>query len=104
MFAWVLHRVTGFALVLFLMLHIWEMHELGKGKESFEAVIQRFSSLPFKVGEALLFGAILYHAFNGVRVILVDFWGGSRYHRAAFAVTMVLTVALFLFGASAILF
>lgn len=103
MLAWVLHRLTGLGLVLFLILHIWEMHELGKGPEAFNAVIQRFNSPLIKIGEVLLLGAILYHAFNGVRVVLVDFCGGARYHRTAFTVVMLLTVALFVFGVGMIL-
>jgi len=104
MFAWILHRLTGLGLVLFLILHIWEMHMLGKGPEAFNEVIAAFNTPLIKFGELLLFGAILYHAFNGVRIVLVDFFGGARYHRAAFAVSMLLTVGLFLVGAGLLLF
>jgi len=104
MLAWVLHRLTGLGLVLFLILHIWEMHELSEGPEAFNKVIATFDTPYIKIGEVLLLGAVLYHAFNGVRVVLVDFFGGARYHRPAFFVVMIITVALFLFGAGFILF
>ena len=40
-----------------------------------------------------LIGAVLYHAFNGIRIILIDFWpGGYKYQRAMFFVVMAVTI------------
>ena len=35
------------------------------------------------VGEAGLVAAIVFHAFNGLRIILVDFWKGGTKHQQA---------------------
>ncbi len=48
-------------------------------------------------GEVVLVAGIAYHAFNGLRVILIDFWSkGAKYQRQLFwgvlgiwAVTMI---------------
>jgi succinate dehydrogenase / fumarate reductase cytochrome b subunit len=48
--------------------------------------------------EIALVGAVIYHALNGIRIILIDFWrfGGTRYERplfyAMFALTILLTI------------
>ena len=33
--AWILHRVTGLGLVLYLFMHIWVIHHISRGKEAF---------------------------------------------------------------------
>ena len=47
-----------------------------------------------------LVAAIVFHAYNGIRVMLVDFWSkGTRYHRVMLWVVMglfVVTMAGFL--------
>ena len=52
------------------------------------------------LGEAGLVLAIVFHAFNGIRLILVDFWAkGPRYQRQmlwAVLVLVVVTMAGFL--------
>jgi succinate dehydrogenase / fumarate reductase cytochrome b subunit len=48
------------------------------------------------LGEAALVAAIVFHAYNGIRIILVDYWRkGAQYQRvmfwvviAAWAITM----------------
>ena len=43
------------------------------------------------LGEIGLVGAIVFHAFNGLRIILVDFWKqGTRYHRHMLWAVLVL--------------
>ncbi len=104
MLAWALHRLTGIGLVVFLIMHIWEMHMLGKGPEAFNEVIADFNKPIIEIGEIMLLAAVLFHAFNGVRVVLVDFLGGARYQKAAFAAVMIVTVVLFAMGAGFLLF
>jgi succinate dehydrogenase / fumarate reductase cytochrome b subunit len=45
----------------------------------------------FRVGEVLVVAAVLYHALNGIRIIMVDFWEeATRFHRQIFWVQAVL--------------
>ena len=47
-------------------------------------------------GELGLVAAILFHALNGVRIILVDFWSkGAKYQRLMFWIVIALAVILF---------
>ena len=50
--------------------------------------------------EVGLVGAVLYHALNGIRVMLVDFWSkGARYQRQMVWVVMTIWVVVMVPGA-----
>jgi succinate dehydrogenase / fumarate reductase, cytochrome b subunit len=45
------------------------------------------------LGEVALVGAIVFHAFNGLRIVLIDFWQkGSKYQKVMFYVVIALWV------------
>lgn len=70
--AWILHRVTGVGLALYLLLHIWVTHSVAKGPAVFNATMKIMGHPVFKLAEVALLGAVLYHALNGLRVVMVD--------------------------------
>jgi succinate dehydrogenase / fumarate reductase cytochrome b subunit len=70
--AWILHRLSGLALILYLLTHIWVIHHLIGGQGSFDRVMEFFNNPLFKALEIGLVGVILYHLWNGLRVTLVD--------------------------------
>ncbi len=96
--AWILHRLSGLALIFYLTLHIWVINTLTMGPEKFERVIQFLSSPLFKFLEVGLWGVILYHAFNGVRVVIVDFFKGSLVHKKLFVVLIAIAFVLWALG------
>lgn len=98
-FAWILHRVSGLALVLYLLLHIYSVSFLAQGSEAFNAVMKAYASPAFKIGEVLVWAAFLYHALNGLRVVWMDLGKGSLFHKKLFAGVFVLTALLFVAGA-----
>src|SRR3546814_1688562 len=49
--------------------------------EAYDAVIGTYKNPVMGIGEVALVGAIAYHAFNGLRIILVDFWGWATRHQ-----------------------
>jgi len=71
--AWILHRVTGLGLVLYLFMHIWVIHHITQGKEAFNQVMNVVQSPIFHLMEVALLGAVVYHAINGIRVITLDY-------------------------------
>jgi len=93
--AWLLHRVSGLALMLYLTLHIWVTHHVVQGPESFNRIMGLLSSLPFKMMEIALLAAIVYHTFNGVRILIVDFAQGSKYHKSLFWGAIACSVVVF---------
>ena len=99
MLSWILHRVTGVSIVGFLIFHIWGMSQMSKGPDAFNAVIEAYKTPLFRVGEVLLLGAILFHGFNGIRLILGEFtaWAMERNKLLAYLV-YIFAGALFLIG------
>jgi succinate dehydrogenase / fumarate reductase cytochrome b subunit len=98
--AWLLHRVSGLGILLFLFLHILDIYLVGVGREIFEQFLFFYHSPLFKVLVlGLLFG-VFYHAFNGVRIILVDFWperfSNWKTQRTMFRVVLALTLLAFI--------
>ena len=73
MIAWLLHRVTGAGVVLFLLLHISDITLIGWGPRWFNKLLFIYRAWPFRVMEVFLLAAVLYHALNGIRIILIDF-------------------------------
>ena len=89
--SWILHRLTGVGVLIFLFLHIIDTMLVGWGPEVYDRVIEVYKNPVFKISEVGLFAAVLYHALNGVRIILIDFWpAGTRYHKQMFYIEMVL--------------
>lgn len=82
MWSWVAHRVTGMLLFLFLLVHVLDTALVRVSPEIYNAVIGHYKTPIMGLGEAGLVAAVLFHAFNGIRIILVDFLAkGPRYQR-----------------------
>ena len=85
MWSWVLHRITGVAIFFFLLVHVLDTSLIRISPAAYDAVMGTYSHPIMGFGEIALVGAIAFHAFNGLRVILVDFWSkGAQYQRQLF--------------------
>jgi succinate dehydrogenase cytochrome b subunit len=92
--SWILHRVTGVGVFLFLMVHIVDTAFIGWGPELYNKAMA-FYRLPFfRVGEVVLAGMVLYHALNGIRIIIIDFWPQATvvHRKLVYAVAVVFAV------------
>jgi succinate dehydrogenase / fumarate reductase cytochrome b subunit len=105
MFAWALHRVTGVAVLLFLLAHIIETSMLTVSPEAYNRAISLYKQVWFKPLEFLLVAAVLYHAGNGFMVMILDFWPATaRNYRRMFWVgatiyaLIVVPVAIIMLG------
>ncbi|MBN8882282.1 succinate dehydrogenase subunit C [Salana multivorans] len=97
MWSWVLQRVTGMLLFLFLLVHVLDTALVRVSPEVYNEVIGTYKTPIMGIGELGLVAAILFHAFNGVRIILVDFLAkGPRYQRVMFWIVIGVAVVLFL--------
>ncbi|MGH2703851.1 MAG: succinate dehydrogenase, cytochrome b556 subunit [Actinomycetota bacterium] len=96
MWSWILHRGSGLAVLGFLYLHILDTSLVGFGEEHYNRFVSVYKQAFIRPLEVILVAAVLYHAFNGIRVILIDFWAkGARYQRQLAQAQIALTVALF---------
>ena len=82
MWSWVLHRITGATIFFFLLVHVLDTALVRVSPEAYNEVINTYKTPIIGLMEMGLVAAVLYHALNGVRVILIDFWQqGPKYQR-----------------------
>lgn len=96
MITWVLHRITGVAIFFFLFAHILDtsLVAVGDGR-LYDSVIEVYRNPLVTLMEMGLVVAVIFHAMNGIKVTLVDFWSkGTERIRALSAATVALTVLL----------
>lgn len=100
MWAWMLFRISGLVLVLYLFVHVWVISQGRVGAESLDGLFEWFDRPLLVFLDLMLVAAVLYHALNGVRIILMDLGIGIRQHKAIFWVCML--VAALALGAFSI--
>lgn len=94
--SWAAHRVTGVFIIAFLFGHIVDTFAVGFGPELYDETISLYQQWWFKPLEVGLIAAVLFHALNGLRIILFDFWPQLALKQKTFAVAeLVLFVLLF---------
>ena len=72
--SWAAHRITGVLVIAFLFGHIVDTFAIGFGPELYDETIALYQQWWFKPFEVMLIAAVLFHALNGLRIILFDFW------------------------------
>ncbi|QNN53714.1 succinate dehydrogenase, cytochrome b556 subunit [Nocardioides mesophilus] len=96
MWSWVAHRLTGVTLFFFLFVHVIDISMVRVSPEVFNRVVDTYKNPIVGLMEVGLVAAFLFHALNGIRVILVDFWSqGPRYQKQMTYGVLVLFVVLF---------
>jgi succinate dehydrogenase / fumarate reductase cytochrome b subunit len=92
--SWVAHRVTGVAIILFLFAHVVDTAVIGWGPEAYNRVLSVYQNWGVRLLELGLVAAVLFHAINGVRIMIIDFWpSATRYNRQLLYGTVGLFVA-----------
>jgi succinate dehydrogenase / fumarate reductase cytochrome b subunit len=74
MWTWILHRVTGLGILLFLIIHVVETATVIYSPEFYDEALFLYKNPIFRFAELLIFFAVLYHAVNGLRIVIQDFW------------------------------
>ncbi|WAL65016.1 succinate dehydrogenase, cytochrome b556 subunit [Amycolatopsis cynarae] len=104
MWSWVLHRITGVLTFFFLFVHVLDTALVRVSPETYNSVIETYKTPIVNLLEVGLVGAVLYHALNGIRVMLIDFWSkGPKYQRPMLWTIAVIWVVVMVPGAIAML-
>lgn len=100
MWSWVAHRITGVAVFFFLLVHVLDTALVRVSPDAYDMVIATYKTPIVNLLEVGLVGAVLYHALNGLRIVLVDFWAeGPRHQKAMFWAIVVVWVLVMIPGA-----
>ena len=96
MWAWVLFRISGLVLVAYLFVHIWVISQgrIG-GAESLNGLFEFFDKPLLVFLDLMLVAAVLYHALNGVRILLMDVGVGIKRHKVVFWVCLLVAALAF---------
>jgi succinate dehydrogenase / fumarate reductase, cytochrome b subunit len=101
MWSWVLHRITGVSIFFFLFVHVLDTAVIRIDPDKYSEIIETYKNPIIGLMEIGLVACVLYHALNGVRIILVDFWSkGPKFQRQM--LWTILTLFVIIFGAAAI--
>ena len=112
------HRLSGLGLIAYMSLHIIETANRIRGEQAWAGLMALFASPPFKVIEYLLFLAAVFHAMNGLRLLLIElgfFLGKPKEpvypystsvlrHRPLTYVVMLLAFVAMVMGSSSLFF
>jgi len=97
MWAWLLFRISGLVLVFYLGAHIIVIStgQFGADGGTFNSVMEFLEHPVALILDLALVVAVLYHALNGVRIILMDFGVGIHRHKIMFWSAMAVVVICF---------
>lgn len=99
MWSWVAHRITGVLTFFFLFTHVLDTALVRVSPEAYDEVIATYKNPFVNLMEVGLVGAVLFHALNGIRIILVDFWAkGPRLQRQMLWITLGVWVVVMIPG------
>jgi len=95
MWTWVLHRITGVGIYFFLLVHILDTALVRVSPEAYNSVVASYKTTIIGIAEIGLVAAILFHAFNGIRIILIDYWRkGAKYQNQMFWIVLAIWLIL----------
>jgi len=98
-------RVSGIALALYLLPHIFVASTATLfGPDYFTWLMKQMHSLPVLIAEILLFMAVFAHMLNGLRVTICDFFALTKEQRKIIFIIAFIGVVVVLIGGSMIVF
>jgi succinate dehydrogenase / fumarate reductase cytochrome b subunit len=95
-YTWLAHRLAGLGILFFLLIHVWETANASLNPNIYAWTIEVFKTPPFGLGEIAVYGAVLFHSFNGLRITLLDY-KPELWHLQSRSVKIVWIVFLVIF-------
>jgi succinate dehydrogenase / fumarate reductase cytochrome b subunit len=93
-FAYLMHRITGIGLAVYLIMHTYVLSSAVSGKEAFNERMGLVQNPLFAILEVALVAGVFFHMLNGLRITICDFFGLSRSHKIFFWVEMIVFAAI----------
>lgn len=91
--SWLIHRLTGLGILFFLIIHVLDTFLVVVAPEWYDHTVAVYGGIwfdgkyyailrwAFRLGELGLIASVVFHAVNGLGVILYDFWHKGALHR-----------------------
>ncbi len=98
MWLWLLQRISAALLLFGLLTHLIATHILSIGELSYDNIAERLQSGFFITVDILLLAASVFHALNGTRMVLLDYFFKDLARRR------ILDLALLVFGLAAFVY
>ena len=102
-FAWLLHRLTGAILALYLFAHILVVSSSLGGPDNFNVWLKSVQTPLTHFLEIFLVAVVAFHLLNGLRITIADFFFTTKAHKSyfwaqilVFAVAMIITLIVFI--------
>jgi succinate dehydrogenase cytochrome b556 subunit len=96
--AWALHRATGIGIFFFLIVHVLDLALVPLAPNLYDATVASYANPFLMPMEIALVCAVIYHALNGVRLWILEFFDQETSDAATgtFACVLVVTLVLVL--------
>jgi succinate dehydrogenase / fumarate reductase cytochrome b subunit len=96
MWSWMLHRATGLGVLLFLIIHGVEPAAGIYSPEFYDHALDLYKNPIFRFAELLIFFAVLFHAVNGLRIVVQDLlpYVMERQRQLVWATGVIVMVAM----------
>ena len=95
MWAWLFQRITAVLIIVTLGTHLVFTHILSIGEIDYANIGGRVAHGAYTAVDLILLAAGIYHALNGLRMVLMDYWFGRR------KLAVGLNIVLWIFGLAA---
>lgn len=69
-YLYILHRISGLGLIVYLPIHVWVTGRRLAGPEVWEQTMAALKHPALVIGEFLVLAAFIFHALNGIRLLL----------------------------------
>lgn len=97
-FAWIIHRLTGIALTLYIFLHLYVLSSL-RDPVRYEALMGVMKNPLVRIMEAGLLALVISHGLNGFRLTLIDMGVSTKTQKLLFWTALALGASVFILGA-----
>ncbi|MBI3045128.1 MAG: succinate dehydrogenase, cytochrome b556 subunit [Betaproteobacteria bacterium] len=91
--AFIVHRVSGVALALFLPLHFWALGQALHGEAGLESFLRWSDQPTVKLAEVALVLLLAAHLTGGLRLLALEFLAWRDWHKTLLALAAGITAA-----------
>jgi succinate dehydrogenase hydrophobic membrane anchor protein len=99
MWPWLGQRVTAVVVIVTILVHLTLTHYVAAGKLDFNNIAGRLADRAVVVNDVLLLVAVVYHALNGLRMVVLDYaLSGTSARRVFDAALWVIGIGAIIYG------